>query len=706
MPAQRLSEFDTWRPGYGLATVRVLRAGSQTLADIFTDEDLTAAASNPQTLTERVEDNISYGRWLAPLYTEQAYELEINSVDRTGVTRPGLTTLDGVNASEAVVTAEDGTQAIALEKRLGRAVDVRDYGVFLAVGEAGASVATNTTTLTNAIGAVASRGGGYVEVPSGTYQFSQITVSQGVVLRGYAQDATILQSTFAGQVVTLSGDRAGLARLTLDGSTQVSTSVGVYAEDRDEIVLDDVIIKRFDTGLSRKGGRACNWRNFSLSDCQTGYLGYGTENEGDLEFNRWAGGKVELCSAVGVSLKHDGGLSTDTVLAGVGFESNTGTALQIQGARNTRLKECWFEDNTVNFDINDVEPETDDNTVIGFLMDGGSVKDGEINLHGNLENVEFRRVDLQDLTIDLETPLHGVRAVDCREISGVTLSGTSTSWLRVKTSDSGSASGTTTTNGVTKAWAITLRHGQFALLEARVVARRIDGAARAVFHITSAAQRTGATLDYDGQTANFTVGSILTGATSGATGRIITDTDSGATGALTLYDVEGTFVDDEVISDDAGGSATANGALQEIDAELFKENFTVTIASPGVFTLDNHGLRSGDSVVLSTTGALPTGLEATTRYFVIATGLDDDNFQLAATPGGAAIDTSGSQSGTHSLSAVQHISAPRYSGNATNYRSVFAANGPQIELRVSGDTNHEVEWTVDVAVTSSQPVAS
>lgn len=77
--------------------------------------------------------------------------------------------------------------------------------------------------------------------------------------------------------------------------------------------------------------------------------------------------------------------------------------------------------------------------------------------------------------------------------------------------------------------------------------------------------------------------------------------------------------------------------------------FTVTIASPGVFSKTTHGLELGDSIYFTTTGALPTGLSANTLYYVISAGLTADAFQVSATRGGAAVNTSGSQSGTHTL---------------------------------------------------------
>ena len=75
------------------------------------------------------------------------------------------------------------------------------------------------------------------------------------------------------------------------------------------------------------------------------------------------------------------------------------------------------------------------------------------------------------------------------------------------------------------------------------------------------------------------------------------------------------------------------------------EVFTVTIASPGVITKNQHGLQTNDRVTLITTGAVPTGLAVDTFYFVIY--VSNDTFQLSATSSGTAINTSGSQSGVH-----------------------------------------------------------
>lgn len=77
--------------------------------------------------------------------------------------------------------------------------------------------------------------------------------------------------------------------------------------------------------------------------------------------------------------------------------------------------------------------------------------------------------------------------------------------------------------------------------------------------------------------------------------------------------------------------------------------FTITIASPGVATATAHGLVANDTVVFNTDGALPTGLSVDTNYYVISSGLTANAFQIALTLGGAAINTTGSQSGTHTF---------------------------------------------------------
>lgn len=108
---------------------------------------------------------------------------------------------------------------------------------------------------------------------------------------------------------------------------------------------------------------------------------------------------------------------------------------------------------------------------------------------------------------------------------------------------------------------------------------------------------------------------------------------------------------------------------------------TVTIAAPGVFTWTAHGLAVDTPVKFSTTGALPTGVTAGTTYYV-KTVPSADTFQIAATPGGAAITTTGTQSGVHTgttaptSSERQFIAlvmgAPEQNGSANTIKTLSA----------------------------------
>jgi hypothetical protein len=114
------------------------------------------------------------------------------------------------------------------------------------------------------------------------------------------------------------------------------------------------------------------------------------------------------------------------------------------------------------------------------------------------------------------------------------------------------------------------------------------------------------------------------------------------------------------ISDDAGQLAMRAAAqtnynypmkVEWDDAPPSRSNAaTISIAAPGVITWTAHGLAVDKPVKFSTTGALPTGLVAGTTYYV-KTAPDANTFTVAATVGGAAITTTGTQSGVHTAIA-------------------------------------------------------
>lgn len=113
----------------------------------------------------------------------------------------------------------------------------------------------------------------------------------------------------------------------------------------------------------------------------------------------------------------------------------------------------------------------------------------------------------------------------------------------------------------------------------------------------------------------------------------------------------------------ADGSAVSRTTYADLFASLVPSlgSFTVTIGASATFTKTAHGLTIGDAVYLTTSGALPTGLASNTLYYVQSVG-SSSTFTLSATRTvgtngysvGAAITTSGTQSGTHTIRTCRY----------------------------------------------------
>lgn len=74
---------------------------------------------------------------------------------------------------------------------------------------------------------------------------------------------------------------------------------------------------------------------------------------------------------------------------------------------------------------------------------------------------------------------------------------------------------------------------------------------------------------------------------------------------------------------------------------------TISNASPAVVTFNAHGLKANDALVFATTGSLPAPLVSGTVYYVRSAGLTNNTFTISLVPGGSAINTTSSGSGTH-----------------------------------------------------------
>jgi hypothetical protein len=129
------------------------------------------------------------------------------------------------------------------------------------------------------------------------------------------------------------------------------------------------------------------------------------------------------------------------------------------------------------------------------------------------------------------------------------------------------------------------------------------------------------------------------------------------------------------------GVAVSRSTYSDLFALLVKSHtFTVTVASPAVVSWASHGLDDGDPFVPTTTSALPTGLTTGVTYYVSAIGAN--SFNLVDAPGGNLINTSGTQSGTHT--GVSARCAAWATARRPSTRLTGAAHRPSVTISWRG----------------------
>lgn len=118
--------------------------------------------------------------------------------------------------------------------------------------------------------------------------------------------------------------------------------------------------------------------------------------------------------------------------------------------------------------------------------------------------------------------------------------------------------------------------------------------------------------------------------------------------------------------------------------------FTVTSASPAVFSQTGHGLVAGNVVQFSVVGSgvLAAGLLANTNYYVISTGLTANAFEVSLTAGGTAVNT------TSAGTATQILSTPPQVKGAAGTTGILLGTVVNISNGASGGNVYLQEQTV------------
>lgn len=117
-----------------------------------------------------------------------------------------------------------------------------------------------------------------------------------------------------------------------------------------------------------------------------------------------------------------------------------------------------------------------------------------------------------------------------------------------------------------------------------------------------------------------------------------------------------------------------NGADPRLEAQPIPVQ--ISVASPAVFTSEDHRFSSNDRIHLTTDGTLPTPLAGATNYYVIP--IDDDNFQVSASSGpGAPVNTTLAGSGVHNYQAQDRVNVQLT--NSVNDLSSFDSTSVWVE---------------------------
>lgn len=611
--AIRIPEFDTLRAGYAGAIVTVYKANTTTEADLWADEAATAPLSNPQTLTTVEINGITYGKWVQPVYVGEAYEMDISTAEQTGVQRYPIFTAIGLDVSKSVAKIPGSSTAREIEDHLAQQIWVEDFGVLS--GDA----AANTAIITAAIGAAASVGGGEVLLPEGNIVMNNITVGANVHLKGRGIGVTVLQSTFAGVVVTVSGERGGLESITLDGVSAQASSVGVKSTNVNLVWLRDVLVKRFERNIHIYGGSFCRFRELYTTDATLqNFLAEADSaaSGAKVQYIEWDGGEcsgnttVTGSGGAGASFDYDDLETSFIHLKGVKFNANAGTALLLDGARFVAMEHCQFTANTDDMLIRNANGVSQTNPI--YKIQSVKVRNtffsaGTIRAQDDLSDVVFESCDFRGVAFTLTTPKRPVLLVDCKEDNSVTISGDGTKLARFNRNLDGSVKGVTTGNAATKATSITLAAGEMCCALVMVTGKQRNGTDKATYVFTMTAQKAPSTLAYDNQSANFTVGDVITGGTSGASGRVIADSDSGTSGTLTLHSIDGAFIDNEIITGAISGSAQVDGALVAGSVTILDQDMISTSETDATWLAQAVG--STDEAEVRVTGAAAKTIE-------------------------------------------------------------------------------------------------
>ena len=355
--------------------------------------------------------------------------------------------------------------------------------------------------------------------------------------------------------------------------------------------MRDVLVRRFERGVQATHGGA----GFVMRGCVVTENNIGIELDaidGPIEDMVLSETRVDLNSSKGIVLHSSQFHRVSDIQIRKCSLRRGPDLLDIEGARNTICTATTFRggarpgvQGSENLSVRDV-PEDATVTTDGLYFHACSFQNMRQRFEGACENLRYNNCRFDTNFWDLNSPRNSILLLDADESPDDRVESSGTANL-VRKND-----GLThidvpdrTTDATAKAvWSYRLAAGECAYLEVTATGRQLNGTNVAVYRTERGVYLAGATLAFDNGITEFRVGDLVANKTRTGRARITAKTGTAATGTLTISEIQGEFLNDDVIgTPDLNGaipeSATVNGALSypaactlfDTDAETAKE---------------------------------------------------------------------------------------------------------------------------------------
>lgn len=129
------------------------------------------------------------------------------------------------------------------------------------------------------------------------------------------------------------------------------------------------------------------------------------------------------------------------------------------------------------------------------------------------------------------------------------------------------------------------------------------------------------------------------------------------------------------------------------------QSVAISIASPAIITTSTVAPENGDVVIFATTGALPTGLVAGTRYFAVNRTIT--TFQVSATSGGTPIVTTGSQSGIQTITSYTLVNTSGTQSGTQSFQTSKLSFRYKLSPKMTLDLGGNLRLSGDVSAFNS-----